>query len=145
MTLTPNDLLKKLKPTASFAVTADDLSTLAQLAIQLGPEAFAEHWKALFAPTRKASTKRKSPNKSAATEALQSFAASRGLKSAEIATAFIRWVVSGRELPPPTKAAMSSVVSASTWLTAKLGDASAGELAAQFVEKFSSETDYTYR
>ena len=149
MTITPQDLLKKLKPTASFAVDRASIVELARFAITAGEEAFAESWASSVAKSKKAPTPRKpkalDPRIIAAENSLQTFAKSRNIRSAECATAFVRYMLEASpDLPEPTKTATSSIASALKWVAAK-AKVDVDVAATAFVEKFARETDYTYR
>lgn len=150
MTIPPQDLLKKLKPTASFAVDRESIVELARLAISVGEEGFADAWVSASQPVRKPVAPRKAkpvdPRIAAAEDNLSSFAKSRNLRSAECAIAFIRYVQGASAgLPEPTKTASSSIASAVKWVAAKVRTDGVDLMASAFVEKFSRETDYTYR
>lgn len=154
MSISPQDLLRKLKPSASFAVDRDSILELARFAIDSGADEFANSWQVLVAPRSrvakgtvpKGNPKAKDPRVESAESQLKKFGDSRKLKSSESGIALVRFAQQRfPALPEPTKAATASIGGAVKWLASKTGEFGVDNLVNAFVEAFSEATDYTYR
>ena len=142
MSKTPQELLKKLKPTRSFDVTPDCIGELARLAIDHGVEAFVGEWRQVALPAKRASSKT-SPSSDPAVVAtiatLTEFSKSKQLTSAQAAKAFLNFLIDKHSLlPKPTKTAEKGISAAVRWAVGKTSPGVVSGACSQFVERFAA-------
>lgn len=151
----PTALLKKLKSSPKSKITDSDVRALARLAIDEGEEAFVECWRAANAkpvkPTAQkvarapAKSKSDSQTTQKAAAKLKAFGDARGLRSDELARAFLSFAAEQETgLPRPPASASKGSPAAVRWLEAKTSDSQTLSLTELFVIKFRADTDYTY-
>lgn len=147
MSLTSDDLLKKLKPTKTFAPTADDIRRLARLAIELGPDAFSKRWETNVAPKNRRRTNNTSSAAvaSAKTKAAR-FGAKRKLTSAQTAQAIYSYFKAEKDIGvAPPKTASKSTAAMIDWLVRKASEGVVLRGLNAFFSKYESATDLTHR
>lgn len=142
MSKSPQELLKKLKPTRSFDVTHDCIAELARLAIDHGVEAFVGEWRQVALPTKRTSSKTNpssDPAVVAAIAILTEFSKSKQLTSAQVAKAFLSFLIDKHSsLPKPTKTAEKGIAAAVRWAVGKTNPGVVSEACSQFVERFAA-------
>lgn len=148
MSPTPDELLKKLKPTPAFVVDADAIRALAELARELGPSEFVKRWEKATAskPARKppATTEEKDAI-AAAKEKATAFGKSRKLTSEETATALYAFASTRNKLPAVTKTAAKGAGSMVGWLSTKLSVERAVSLVDGFVDHHGPQTNLKHK
>ncbi len=144
----PDDLLKKLKPTKTFAVDGDAIRALARLAVDLGPDDFVRRWEAATAPKPARKPPPTTAEKSAiaaAKKKIAAFGASRKLTSGQTATALHSYAGGRHQLPAPTKTATESSASMVGWLSTKLSASDAVSLVDDFIAHFGPSTSLKHK
>jgi hypothetical protein len=147
MSLTSDDLLKKLKPTKTFGVTKSDVKALAELAISIGPERFVERWSKL---TQTKAVKRSNSAQSSELADIKAkttrFGAKRKLSSAQTAQAIYAYFKSQKKAASlPTRSAEKGVSAMIDWLAKESGVEAVLYLLESFFAKYESDTDLTHR
>jgi hypothetical protein len=148
MSQTPDDLLKKLKPTKTFVVDGAAIRALAELARDLGPEEFVKRWAKVTTPkpTRKPPpTDGEKTALAAAKGKVATFGTSRKLTSGQTATALHTYASERHELPAPTKAASGSSASMVGWLATKLSVGNAVSLVDSFIAHYGPSTSVKHK
>lgn len=140
MTKTPQELLKKLKPTKAYELTEDCIRGLAKFAVDSGEDAFAAEWKKQIsskAPPKK-KTKVEDPTLNEALKIMSAFTKSRKLTSGEAATGILNFAANNiASLPKPTQAAQKGVPASIRWISSKASPNEAKQLVSEFIEQFS--------
>lgn len=145
MSLSSDDLLKKLKPTKTFAVTGSEIRALAKLAAELGPDGFVGRWES--ATKRQKQKSPRAPDELAAIKAKTTqFGAKRKLSSAQTAQAIYNHLHSAKKIQArPTKSALKSTASMVGWLAKRISAQTLQESLNGFFTKYESATDLTHR
>lgn len=148
MSLKPDDLLKKLKPSKTFAVDGDAIRALAKLAKDLGPDEFVRRWESATAPKPARKPPPTTAEKSAlaaAKKKVAAFGTSRKLTSGQTATALHTYADEKHKLPIPTKTAAESSAGMVSWLSTKLSVSDAVALVDDFIVHFGPSTSLKHK
>jgi hypothetical protein len=123
MTTTPEDILKKLKPTKAFDLTPESMEAFAGYVINLGPTEFVARWLESTTPKKAVKVpkpKTIDPRISEITARLAKVAKATKLTAANAAVAFINFSrEADNSLPEPTATAKKGPASAVQWLISK--------------------------
>ncbi|WP_430403140.1 hypothetical protein [Hyphomonas sp.] len=141
MAKTPEDILKKLKPTKAFDLTPESMREFADYVIELGPAAFVARWLEYTSakPTAKRSKpKVADPRVAELAARLTGFAKITRLKPSEAAVGFVNFSKEfDANLPAPTAAAQRGPTAAIKWLVAKSGVEATDARLTAFEERFA--------
>lgn len=123
--MTPEHILKKLKPTKAFAPTPENMEAFARYVIDVGPAGFVENWLAFTSakPVAKGSkTTSIDPRVADLTARLTKVAKTTMLTSPKAAVAFINFSrEADSNLPEPPAAAKKGLAPAVHWLVSQAG------------------------
>ncbi len=141
MAKTPEEILKKLKPTKSFALTPESMKMFAGYVIDLGPDQFVARWiehTSAKKAVKALAPKIVDPRVAILAERIAQVAKTTTLTPAEAAVAFINFSKeSDSSIPAPPATAKKGPVPAIKWLVSKTGvEATETQLSA-FEEQFA--------
>ena len=141
MAKTPEEILKKLKPTKTFALTAESMKMFAGYVIDLGPDEFVARWLEHTSAKRAVKAlppKIVDPRIAILAERVAKVAKTTTLTPAEAAVAFINFSKdSDSSIPDPPATAKKGAASAIKWLVSKSGFESTETRLSAFEEQFA--------
>lgn len=142
MAKTPEDILKKLKPSKTFDLTPEEMRAFADYVIEMGPAAIVTLWLELSNPKatkKQAKPKEVDPRVAALTARLTRFAKTTRLKSAEAAVAFLNYSrEENASIPEVSASAQKGPAAAIKWLIPKAGLDHVEQLLSSFEDRFAS-------
>jgi hypothetical protein len=149
MSLTNDDLLKKLKATKAFVVSEQEIRRFAEFAAAIGPDEFVKRWTELTKPTGRLHSSSRSQRPTALAELKEraaKFGGKRKLSSGQTALAIYSYFKAQKKITArPPKAAEKGVSSTLDWLAKQLGNEAVREGLEAFFSKYESDTDLTHR
>lgn len=141
MAKTPEDILKKLKPTTAFDLTPEDMKVFATYVIGLGPDAFVTRWLQETAAKRAVKVSKPKvvdPRIAGLTTRLASFAKATRLKPAEAAVAFVNFNKEANpSIPASPASAQKGPAPAIKWLVSKSSIEAIEAQLSSFEERFA--------